>query len=358
MSERFRRNRKLKNLRVDTEAKMAEDSPRGDRRETTDTPSYDIKDTCFIHKDIAFHSKGVAMKDRAKRFTVDPKELRLGEVIGRGASSYVRRACHVPTNTVLALKTINICDRGRRQQLTKEVKALYDANCPNLVGFYGAFFREGTITVALEYMDGGSLTNVIHQLGRIPEAALANITYQILWGLAYLKTQSRVHRDMKPSNLLINSRGEVKLSDFGLSSELQNSIAMCGTFVGTFKYMSPERVMNKPYSYASDIWGLGIVLIECATGSFPYESEGCSYIEMVQTILESPAPTLPRDSFSSSFQQFIAQCVHKDPRERLPADILLGSPWLRKHGATDIRSAVRNVGEWIEGIQRRRRRSK
>lgn len=353
----------IKNLKIDTAAKTSEDCPMdmsGTPSEVcaAEYPSYDIKDTCFIHKDVAYHSKGMEMKDGEKRFNVDPKELRIGEVIGRGASSCVRKAVHVPTGTAIALKTINICDRGRRHQLTKEVRALYDANCSNMIRFFGAFYHEGTISIALEYMDGGSLANVIHQLGRVPEPALANITFQILWGLAYLKSQSRVHRDLKPSNLLINSQGEVKLSDFGLSSELQNSVAMCATFVGTFKYMSPERILNKPYSYASDIWALGVLLIECATGEFPYDG-GRSYIEMVQTILESDAPTLPsrRGDFSADFRQLVAQCVRKNPGDRLPADILLGSPWLRKNGAVDIKSAVRNVQSWIESLRSRKRKS-
>jgi serine/threonine protein kinase len=73
------------------------------------------------------------------------------------------------------------------------------------------FVRDGAITIALEYMDGGSLANVLDQVGPIPERVLASIAYQILWGLAYLKHDKRVHRDIKPSNLLINSRGEVKV---------------------------------------------------------------------------------------------------------------------------------------------------
>lgn len=100
-------------------------------------------------------------------------------------------------------------------------------------------------------MDGGALCNLVAQLGPIPEAALANMVFQILWALAYLKHEKRVHRDIKPSNLLINSRGEVKVTDFGVSAELQSSVQMCGTFVGTFKYMSPERIRNQPYNYAS-----------------------------------------------------------------------------------------------------------
>jgi serine/threonine protein kinase len=142
---------------------------------------------------------------------------------------------HGPTRTPLALKIINLFDRSKREQLIREIVALYDAQCPNLITFYGAFYREGTITIALEYMDGGSLANVISQVGPIPEEVLGNIAYQILWGLAYLKHDKRVHRDVKPSNLLINSAGDVKVTDFGISAELTSTISMCGTFVGTFK---------------------------------------------------------------------------------------------------------------------------
>jgi mitogen-activated protein kinase kinase 3 len=142
---------------------------------------------------------------------------------------------HEPTGTPVALKVINLFDKSKREQLIREIVTLYDAQCPNLITFYGAFYREGSITIALEYMNGGSLANVLAQVGPIPESVLANMVYQILWGLAYLKHEKRVHRDLKPSNLLINSRGEVKVTDFGVSAELQNSIAMCGTFVGTFK---------------------------------------------------------------------------------------------------------------------------
>eukprot|EP01031_Cornospumella_fuschlensis_P027372 gene27372-33062_t len=208
----------------------------------------------FIKDNVAINASGIAMRNNPKKFTLHYEELRIGEMIGRGSSGVVLRGMHGPTGTPLALKIINLFDRSKREQLIREICTLYDAQCPNLITFYGAFYREGAITIALEYMDGGSLANVLAQVGPIPESVLANMAFQILWGLAYLKHDKRVHRDLKPSNLLINSRGEVKVTDFGVSAELQNSIAMCGTFVGTFKYMSPERIRNRPYSYMSDIW--------------------------------------------------------------------------------------------------------
>ncbi len=189
----------------------------------------------FIKDNVAINSSGIAMWNNPKKFTLSYEDLEIGDMIGRGSSSVVLHGVHSPTGTPLALKVINLFDRSKREQLIREIVTLYDAQCSNLITFYGAFYREGSITIALEYMDGGSLANVLDQVGPIPESVLASMAFQILWGLAYLKHDKRVHRDLKPSNLLINSKGEVKVTDFGVSAELQNSIAMCGTFVGTFK---------------------------------------------------------------------------------------------------------------------------
>lgn len=202
----------------------------------------------FIKDDIAINSTGIAMRDNPKKFTLHYEELEIGEIIGRGSSSVVLSATHGPTRTALALKVINLFDKSKREQLIREIVTLYDAACPNLITFYGAFYREGAITIALEYMDGGSLANVLSQVGPIPETVLANMAFQIIWGLAYMKHEKRVHRDLKPSNLLINSKGEVKVTDFGVSAELQNSIAMCGTFVGTFKYVIACTALHSLHS--------------------------------------------------------------------------------------------------------------
>lgn len=307
--------------------------------------SFVANDDVFIKDNVAINSRGIAVRDNPKTFNLVYEELEMGDMIGRGSSSVVLHGIHGPTGTVLALKIINLFDRSRREQLMREIMALYDAQCPNLITFYGAFYREGSITIALEYMDGGSLANVLNQVGPIPENVLASIAYQILWGLAYLKHEKRVHRDIKPSNLLINSLGQVKVTDFGVSAELQNSIAMCGTFVGTFKYMSPERIKNAPYSYMSDIWSFGLVMMECATGQYPFH-EHSNCIEMAQTILDANIPEMP-GSVSGEFREFCRMCLNRDPERRLPAEVLLGSTWLQMHGATSPEAATGIVLSWI-----------
>mmetsp|Transcript_4035 Transcript_4035/g.11880 ORF Transcript_4035/g.11880 Transcript_4035/m.11880 type:complete len:344 (+) Transcript_4035:105-1136(+) len=307
-----------------------------------------------FHRDgMWIDAEGVSMqRENADSDSARPKlvyeDLQIGKVVGQGSSSVVLEATY--GSCTIALKVINMFERAKRDQLIREIQSLYNCRCPAIIGFYGAFFREGAISVALEFMNGGSLANVISHAGALPERALAHITFQILYGLTYLKRQKRVHRDIKPSNLLINSNGEVKVTDFGVSAALGNSIAMCGTFVGTFKYMSPERISSTPYSYASDIWSAGLSLLECATGAYPYpEEETC--IGMAQTILEAEVPTPPSGA-SSEFSEFIAHCLDKDPRRRLPAEILLTAPWLQKLSAVSMATSIAALQGWIRDTPR------
>ena len=305
-------------------------------------------DDVFVKGDVCINSAGVAMRNNPKTFRLYYDQLEIGEMLGRGASSVVLHGYHRPTGTYLALKVINLLDKNKRDQLIREICSLFDADCPSIITFFGAFYREGTITIALEYMDGGSLANVLAQIGAIPEHVLAAMSFQILWGLAYLKHDKRVHRDIKPSNILINSKGELKITDFGVAAELVSSIAMCGTFLGTWKYMSPERIRNQSYGYSSDIWSYGLVMMECATGQYPFR-EFANCIEMAQMILDSDVPELPT-SFSFEFRDFLRSCLHRDPLKRVPADLLLSAPWLNKHKALSYESSVKIVRNWIRSL--------
>uniref|UniRef100_A0A7S1CE06 mitogen-activated protein kinase kinase n=1 Tax=Bicosoecida sp. CB-2014 TaxID=1486930 RepID=A0A7S1CE06_9STRA len=300
----------------------------------------------FESGDMKVTPEGVSMDSREATFDGIPYEqLEVLHDIGRGASSVVKHARHVATGEQYAVKCISLWDKSKRDQLIREIQALYSSDCAALVQFYGATFREGMVAVTLEYMDLGGLDNVIKHFGPPPEKTLACMAFQVLWGLAYLKHEHRVHRDIKPQNILVNSLGEVKLTDFGISKDLQASI-MCKTFVGSFKYMSPERMAHTGYDYSSDVWSLGIVLLECATGVYPY-AESDAIIDYVNIVTEGDAPKPPEGKFTPEFSEFIGQCVHKDPAERLPAEVLLGSPWLLMHGAEDLDSAVAVVCDWI-----------
>ena len=156
------------------------------------------------------------------------------------------------------------------------------------------------------------------------------------------KVKHQIHRDIKPANILINSDGLVKLTDFGIAKTLDNTTDLSNTFVGTKTYMSPERILGNEYSYSSDIWSLGLVIYELATGSFPYNFSKV-YIEHVESILKDPEPSLPDNGeFSPDLQNFITRCLKKDPKERDSAAELCAHPWILKYSDEDA-----NVALWL-----------
>jgi mitogen-activated protein kinase kinase 1 len=123
-------------------------------------------------------------------------------------------------------------------------------------------------------MNAGSLLNVIDKIGKINEDIIGMIALQILNGLDYLHKKVKVsHRDIKPSNILLSRDGCIKIADFGVSGNIIDSVDPIKSWVGTLSYMCPDRIIGNLYFSDTDIWSLGIMLMECALGSFPYKSK-------------------------------------------------------------------------------------
>ncbi|KAG8388591.1 hypothetical protein BUALT_Bualt02G0141500 [Buddleja alternifolia] len=284
--------------------------------------------------------------DSEKTYRCSSHEMRVFGSIGSGASSVVQRAIHIPNHRIIALKKINIFEKEKRQQLLTEIRTLCEAPCyQGLVEFYGAFYTpdSGQISIALEYMDGGSLADVIRVRKSIPEPVLSAMMQKLLLGLGYLHgVRHLVHRDIKPANLLVNLKGEPKITDFGISAGLADSMAMCATFVGTVTYMSPERIRNESYSYPADIWSLGLALFECATGEFPYTANEGPVNLMLQ-ILDDPSPSLSKQSFSPELCSFVDACLQKDPVTRPTAEQLLLHPFIKKFEDAEV-----NLGAFVQ----------
>ncbi len=162
-------------------------------------------------------------------------------------------------------------------------------------------------------------------------------------GLAYLhKVKHQIHRDIKPGNILINTDGLVKLTDFGITRTLDNSAGLSSTFVGTRTYMSPERIVGEEYSYSSDIWSLGLVVYELVSGQFPYNFSKV-YIEHVERILRDSEPVLPDDgTYSPELQNFITRCLQKNPKDRDSAVELCAHPWILKYSDDEA-----EIPEWL-----------
>ncbi len=182
------------------------------------------------------------------------------------------------TGLIMAMKEMRLeLDEAKFQSIIMELDILHRCISPHIVDFYGAFFQEGCVFICMEFMDGGSLDKIYGD--GVPENVLRKVTFGTVLGLKSLKEEHNIiHRDVKPTNVLVNTRGQVKLCDFGVSGNLVASIAK--TNIGCQSYMAPERISGGgmassgagggTYSVQSDIWSLGLTIIECGMGRYPY----------------------------------------------------------------------------------------
>ncbi|KAI9848801.1 MAG: hypothetical protein M1838_000354 [Thelocarpon superellum] len=243
------------------------------------------------------------------------------------------------TDVIMAMKEIRLeLDEAKFAAIIMELDILHRCVSPFIVDFYGAFFQEGAVYICMEYMDGGSIDKLYGD--GIPEQILRKIALSTVMGLKALKEEHNIiHRDVKPTNILVNTRGQVKICDFGVSGNLVASIAK--TNIGCQSYMAPERIAtggvpqagaNPPggtYSVQSDIWSLGLTIIECAMGRYPYPPETYNNIfSQLSAIVDGDPPDLPSEGYSASARDFVRGCLHKTPKLRPTYAMLLRHGWL------------------------------
>uniref|UniRef100_A0A8C9YU56 Dual specificity mitogen-activated protein kinase kinase 2 n=3 Tax=Percidae TaxID=8165 RepID=A0A8C9YU56_SANLU len=300
--------------------------------------------------------------------------------LGAGNGGVVNKVRHKPSGLVMARKLIHLeIKPAIRNQIIRELQVLHECNSPYIVGFYGAFYSDGEISICMEHMDGGSLDQVLKEARRIPEEILGKVSIAVLRGLAYLREKHQImHRDVKPSNILVNSRGEIKLCDFGVSGQLIDSMA--NSFVGTRSYMSPERLQGTHYSVQSDVWSMGLSLVELAIGRYPIPppeakeleaifgraimdgAEGephtnmqrprppgrpvsghgmdsrpaMAIFELLDYIVNEPPPKLPLGVFTNDFQDFVTKCLIKNPAERADLKMLMSHTFIKRSEVEEV----------------------
>ncbi|XP_017685815.1 dual specificity mitogen-activated protein kinase kinase 5 isoform X2 [Chiroxiphia lanceolata] len=249
---------------------------------------------------------------------MNEQDIRYRDILGHGNGGTVYKAYHVRSGKILAVKVIPLdITLELQKQIMSELEILYKCDSSYIIGFYGAFFVENRISLCTEFMDGGSLD--VYR--KIPEHVLGRIAVAVVKGLTYLWSLKILHRDVKPSNMLVNTRGQVKLCDFGVSTQLVNSIAK--TYVGTNAYMAPERISGEQYGIHSDVWSLGISFMEIQ------KNQGSLMpLQLLQCIVDEESPVLPAGEFSEPFVHFITQCMKKQPKERPAPEDLMGHPFI------------------------------
>lgn len=294
------------------------DKPAGITREDSDT-----------------HLEGeVPQSERNMIIVGSLKEFRAGPTIGAGAAGRVYLGEHVPSKRTMALKTVNVYDKNKRNQLLKELETLSTHVSRYLVRFHGAFYDGcGAVHIALEYMDHGCLSTFVQKVGEIPEKVVQMIALDCVRGLRFLHRHHVLHRDFKTANILLSRRlCCAKLSDFGLARDLNPGVSKVDTFVGTVAYMSPERLHGSQYTYASDIWALGVSVVECLLGRYPFNRPQNYFDYLEATMTENIFNGFHEKGggcFSNEVRDFVSLCTCTDPKGRPTAMDLLQHPWLK-----------------------------
>lgn len=205
------------------------------------------------------------------------KDYSIISVVGKGGMGEVYLAKHPTLKRGIILKRLSIRDKDSTDRFLREAKLMLEFRHENIVQIYD-HFKEGTSTyIAMEYVNGKALNDIIQGNEKIPIPLAMFILYQIALGLFHAHSKKVVHRDIKPHNILISNDGEVKLTDFGIakaSGDAANDITSPGTVIGTPAYMSPEQFSGTAdISFQSDIYSLGVVFYEMLTGVKPYKNE-------------------------------------------------------------------------------------
>lgn len=252
----------------------------------------------------------------------DPGEVfELLTKLGSGSYASVYKALDKRDGTLVAIKVLEI-DSEDTSSLIKEIRILKECKNPFIVDYHGSFMKDGHLWIAMEYCGMGSVCDIMQICDKLlTEDQAAAIMKMALTGLEYLHSLNMIHRDIKSANILLTHGGECKLADFGVSAELESTLAKRKTLIGTPYWMAPEVVQSAEYDTSADIWSLGITAYEMVTGAPPHvEKHPMRAIFIIPT---APAPTLPDDGYSEEFHDFLRRALQKDNHKRATATELL-----------------------------------
>ncbi|MBZ3881536.1 Dual specificity mitogen-activated protein kinase kinase 7 [Sciurus carolinensis] len=287
-----------------------------------------------------------------QRYQAEINDLEnLGEM-GSGTCGQVWKMRFRKTGHIIAVKQMR---RSGNKEENKRILMDLDVvlkshDCPYIVQCFGTFITNTDVFIAMELMGTCAEKLKKRMQGPIPERILGKMTVAIVKALYYLKEKHGViHRDVKPSNILLDERGQIKLCDFGISGRLVDSKAKTRS-AGCAAYMAPERIdppdPTKPdYDIRADVWSLGISLVELATGQFPYKNCKTDF-EVLTKVLQEEPPLLPSHmGFSGDFQSFVKDCLTKDHRKRPKYNKLLEHNFIKRYETLEV-----DVASWFKDV--------
>ncbi|PIA42292.1 hypothetical protein AQUCO_02000029v1 [Aquilegia coerulea] len=264
-----------------------------------------------------------------KNKTLDNKYM-LGDEIGKGAYGRVYKGLDLENGDFVAIKQVSLENIAQEDLniIMQEIDLLKNLNHKNIVKYLGSLKTKTHLHIILEYVENGSLANIIKptKFGPFPESLVAFYIAQVLEGLVYLHEQGVIHRDIKGANILITKEGLVKLADFGVATKLTEADVNTHSVVGTPYWMAPEVIEMSGVCAASDVWSVGCTVIELLTCVPPYYD--LQPMPALFRIVQDEHPPIS-DNLSPDITDFLRQCFKKDARQRPDAKTLLSHPWIQ-----------------------------
>jgi serine/threonine protein kinase len=243
--------------------------------------------------------------------------------IGRGAMGTVYRALDSVLERTVAIKTLNrdLPDdelAEMQARFVREAKSAGRLNHPNIVTIYDAGMEGDVGYIAMEYLEGQSLQQLMKSGAPLPFEKVVDIVAQVAEGLDYAGRFGIVHRDIKPANIMVSPTGLATITDFGVARLPSSSMTEAGKLLGSPKYIAPEQVQEHPVDPRADIFSLGVVLYEMLAGKTPFEEPGLDVLSLLDRIVAAPVTPLSqqRPEMPATLDAVIERALAKDPARR------------------------------------------